>query len=53
MGLEKQIIDQQQKFNSSLSDLKSETEKWIQQYVLVAPEDGSVLRFSFFVLDTG
>lgn len=46
MDLEKQVADQQQKFHSSLLDLKSETEKWIQQYVLIAPENGKVMFVS-------
>jgi HlyD family secretion protein len=46
MDLDKQVIDQQQKFNSSLLDLKSEIEKWIQQYVLVAPEAGKLMFVS-------
>lgn len=46
MDLEKQVMDQQQKFNSSLLDLKSEVEKWMQQYVLVAPEDGNLMFVS-------
>ena len=46
MDLEKQVMDQQQKFNSSLLDLKSEVEKWIQQYVFVAPEDGKLMFVS-------
>ena len=46
MDLEKQVMDQHQKFNSSLLDLKSEVEKWIQQYVLIAPEKGKLIFFS-------
>jgi len=46
MDLEKQVIDQQQKFHSSLLDLKSEIEEWIHQYVLVAPEDGKIMFIS-------
>jgi HlyD family secretion protein len=46
MDLDKQVMDQQQKFHSSLLDLKSEIEKWMQQYVLVAPEDGRVMFVS-------
>jgi HlyD family secretion protein len=38
----KQITDQQQQFYSSLLAMKSEIEKWIQTYVLVAPEDGKL-----------
>lgn len=43
LDLQKSIVDQQQKFHSSLLDLKSEIEKWIRQYVLIAPENGKVL----------
>jgi multidrug resistance efflux pump len=46
LDLEKTIADQQQKFYSGLLDLKSEIEKWIQQYVLVASENGKVLFIS-------
>lgn len=38
----KQVTDQQQRFHSSLLELKSEIEKWIQKYVLLAPEDGKL-----------
>lgn len=43
LDLQKTILDEQQKFNSSLLDLKSQVEKWIQQYVLIAPEEGKIL----------
>lgn len=43
LELQKLEIDQQQKFHSSMLALKSEVEKWIQQYVLIAPENGKVL----------
>ena len=46
MDLEKQVMDQQQKFHSALLDLKSETEKWMQQYVLIASENGRVMFVS-------
>ena len=46
LDLQKQIYDQQQKFHSTLLQLKSEIEKWMQQYVLTAPEDGKVLFIS-------
>ena len=39
----KQVTDQQQQFYSSLLAMKSEIEKWMQTYVLVAPEDGKLL----------
>lgn len=46
LDLQKQVTDQQQKFHSALFELKSEVDKWIQQYVLTAPEDGKVLFVS-------
>lgn len=46
LDLQKQVTDQQQEFHSSLLDLKSQVEKWIQQYVLTASEDGKVLFVS-------
>jgi HlyD family secretion protein len=46
LDLQKQIIDQQQQFHSSLLQLKSDIEKWTQQYVLTAPENGKVLFVS-------
>lgn len=46
MDLEKQVMDQEQSFNSSLLDLKSEIEKWVQQYILIAPEDGKLMFVS-------
>jgi multidrug efflux pump subunit AcrA (membrane-fusion protein) len=46
MDLEKQMMDQQQKFNSDLLDLKSQVEKWIQTYVLIAPEEGNLMYVS-------
>ena len=46
MDLEKQVMDQQQKFRSELLDLKSEVEKWIQRYVLTVPEDGRIMFVS-------
>jgi HlyD family secretion protein len=46
LDIQKQILDQQQQFQSSLLELKSQIEKWVQQYVLVAPEDGAVLFVS-------
>lgn len=46
LDLQKQISDEQQKFHSALLELKSQIEKWIQQYVLLAPEDGKVLFVS-------
>jgi HlyD family secretion protein len=46
LDLQKTITDQQQKFHSALLDLKSEVEKWMQQYVLAASKDGKVLFVS-------
>ena len=46
MDLEKQVMDQSQKFHSALLDLKSDIEKWIQQYVLIAPEQGKLMFVS-------
>lgn len=46
LDLDKLVADQQQQFYSSLLELKSETEKWLQRYVLVAPEDGKVVFVS-------
>ena len=38
----KQVIDQQQRFYSSLLELKSQVEEWVHNYVLQAPEDGKL-----------
>lgn len=43
LELQKQVLDQQQKFHSALLGLKSDIEKWMQQYVFKAPEAGKVL----------
>lgn len=43
MDLQKTISDQQQQFHSSLLELKSKIELWIQQYVLVAAEGGKLV----------
>lgn len=43
LDLQKQVTDQQQLFLSTLLELKSGIEKWVQQYVLVAPENGKLL----------
>lgn len=42
----RQVADQQQKFRSALLQLKSELEKWVQQYVIVAPDSGTVVFVS-------
>lgn len=47
LDLQKQVTDQQQQFYSALLELKSAIEKWVQQYVLVAPEAGKLLFVSF------
>ncbi|MBS1620442.1 MAG: HlyD family efflux transporter periplasmic adaptor subunit [Bacteroidetes bacterium] len=46
LELEKQVTGEQQKFHSALLVLKSDIEKWVQQYVLAAPEAGKVLFVS-------
>ncbi len=46
IDLQKVIVDQEQKFKSALLEMKSEIEKWIQEYVWVAPEDGKVVFIS-------
>lgn len=43
MDLDKMVLDQRQKFHSSLLNLKTEIETWIRNYVLMAPEDGAVM----------
>lgn len=42
LDLQKFEMDQGQKFHSSLLNLKNEIDKWIQQYVVKAPESGKV-----------
>ena len=42
LDLDKQVLDQGQKFHSVLLNLKSEIEKWMQQYIVMAPESGKV-----------
>lgn len=42
LDLQKQVLDQQQKLLTALLLLKSEAEKWMHQYVVIAPEDGTV-----------
>jgi HlyD family secretion protein len=46
LDLQKAITDQEQKFHSALLDLKSQVEKWIQQYVIVASENGKLVFVS-------
>jgi multidrug resistance efflux pump len=43
LDVKKQVADQQQSFNSALLSLKSIIEEWIEQYVLVAAEDGKII----------
>lgn len=43
LDLQKQVTDLHQQFYSSLLDLKSQVEKWKQQYELTAPETGKVI----------
>lgn len=43
LDLQKTVFDQTQVFHSSLLELKSEIGKWIQQYVLIASENGKLL----------
>lgn len=47
LDLHKYIVDQEQKFRSELFNLKSKVEMWIQQYEIIAPENGKVLFTSF------
>lgn len=42
LDLDKQVSDQEQFYQSALLNLKSETEEWIQQYIVAAPESGKV-----------
>lgn len=46
LDLQKQVSDLHQQFYSALLDLKSQVEKWKQQYVLTASEKGKVLFVS-------
>ncbi len=46
LDLEKQVSDQHQQFYSSLLELKSQLEKWLQQYVLTASDGGKVIFVS-------
>jgi hypothetical protein len=46
LDLQKTVTDQQQQYFSSLLNLKSEVEKWIKQYVVLASEEGKVLFVS-------
>ena len=43
LDVKKQVADQQQSFSSALLSLKSIIEEWIEQYVLIAAEDGKIV----------
>ena len=43
LDLQKTMTDQQQRFYSSLLELKSKIEEWIQRFVLTASEDGKLM----------
>lgn len=43
LDLQKQVSDLHQQFYSSLLDIKSQIEKWKQQYELTAPESGKII----------
>lgn len=47
LELEKLVLDHKQKLYSSLSVLKSQVADWMQQYIITAPEDGTVLFTNF------
>lgn len=46
LDLQKGVLDQQQKFYTALLFLKTETEKWMQQYAVLAPQAGTVFLFT-------
>jgi HlyD family secretion protein len=46
LELKKQVLDQEQKLYSALLLLKIETEKWVQQYVVTAPQAGTAFFFT-------
>jgi HlyD family secretion protein len=48
LDLQKYVTDEQQKFKSAFFSLQSQIAEWLQQYVVVAPENGKVLFSSFF-----
>lgn len=50
LDLRKQVADQQQSFYSSLLNLKSMIEEWVEQYVLIASESGKIV-FSSSLLE--
>jgi multidrug resistance efflux pump len=45
--LQKLMLDQEQKFYSGLSILKSHVEEWMHTYVVTAPENGKIEFLSF------
>lgn len=47
LDLNKYISDKSQKFRSEFYNLKSKTNAWIQQFVVLAPADGKILFASF------
>lgn len=47
LDLEKTVVDQQQKFKTSLFTLKSQIEEWVQRYIIISPENGRVEFVSF------
>ena len=46
LELQKQVLDQEQKLYSALLSLKSEMERWVQQYVITAPQEGTAFFFT-------
>ncbi len=49
LDLQKYFSDQEQQFRSALLTLKSSVEEWMQQYIVVAPEEGKLLFVSFLL----
>ena len=47
LELQKYVFDQRDKFRSALFTLKSKLQEWVQQYLIVAPEQGKILFISF------
>jgi multidrug resistance efflux pump len=47
LEVQKYIVEQRQKFQSELFNIKSKVEAWLQQYVITAPESGEVVYASF------
>lgn len=45
--VEKAIADQKQSFQAALLTLKSKLQEWIQQFMVIAPEDGRIQYVSF------